>query len=104
MNFDFIPGDIRGKVTTDFLKLVKEDGSWSFASFNSQNDYQRHLYALFLKQANYNEDSIKSALYPFCLDVAFGQRDSYIDDIVHSVIVGIPNEQGNLLPIYEEAK
>lgn len=102
--FGHIPEDIRGKVAHDLLRYVKADGSWDFGAFNPENDYQRHLYALFLRQAGYGEADLRLALSMLCWDVSPDRRDSYISDIIHSTIVGIPNEAGTCLPVYGEVK
>ena len=98
--FEHLSEMIKDKVIADFGRFINEDGSWDFQRFNRHNDYQRHLFALFLKIAGFSEEDIKIRLFSLCDDIVSNKVDSYLDDIVHSVIVGIPNEVGRLLPAY----
>lgn len=103
-DFAHVPPEIRAKVSSDLLARITQDGSWDFAKFDTHNDYQRHLFSLFLKMAGFGEDEIKAHLLPTCDDIPLRKRESYLDDIVHSVLVGLPNERGELLPVYQEVR
>ena len=72
---------------------------------NSLNDYERHLYARRLRLEGLSYEQVRNALLDLGLtDVSIGQRLSYVEDVLHSIIVGFPNAEGQLLGIWGEAK
>lgn len=96
--FGHISGDYRGKVARDLSSYIKANRTWDFNKFNPLNDYQRHLYALFLKLADIPYQKIQTTLFILSQDVSLKQRQRYIDDILHSEIVGFPLKNGSTLP------
>ncbi len=56
---------------------------------NPENDYERHLYARKLHLQGHSRDFIKGALLGLGLaDVSPKARGRYIEDVLHSAIVG----------------
>ena len=98
--FDHIRGTFRGKVASDFLARVTPEGRWRYGTFNKSNDYQRHLHALFLKLAGLTYSEVRERLFPMLGDVSPEKRESYLDDVLHSEIVGFPWDDGtfSMLP------
>ena len=102
--FEHISGKFRAKVCADYLDHL--DGSeWDVKNFDPENDYQRHLYALFLKTAGKTKAQIFAALEPLCTDIKgpATKRSKYIDEVLHSEIVGFtyPNGMFHHLPPQE---
>ena len=98
--FDHISEKYRGKVGMDLLAHMDETTkTWRQDNFDPLNDYQRHLYALFLKIAGFSYSDIWTKLYALAEDVEHRQRKKYIADILHSEIVGFANPDGSLLMI-----
>ena len=95
--FGHISGEFRAKVCADFLAHL-HDGQWDLKNFDPENDYQRHLYALFLKTAGKTAAEIFAALEPLCTDIKgpATSRSRYIDEVIHSEIVGITYSNGTL--------
>ncbi len=92
--FGHITPAFRAKVAKDFLDHLDGD-KWDLLNFDHENDYQRHLYALFLKISGKNEAEIWAAL-PLCTDIKGPQtvRSTYIDTVIHSEIVGFNYPNG----------
>ena len=95
--FSHIREEFRGKVAGDLLDRVTPGSMWRFKGFNPRNDYQRHLYALFLKIAGFTYGEVWEALEPMLADVSPERKDSYLSDLLHSEIVGFPMEDGKLV-------
>jgi len=95
--FGHIGEEFRGKVATDLLERVTPAGRWRFDLFNSRNDYQRHLYALFLKLAGFSYGEIEDVLEPLLVDVSPERHASYLSDLLHSEIVGFPRADGKCI-------
>ena len=85
-----------GKVAADLAYRMTPAGRWRHSIFNPYNDYQRHLYGLFLKLAGFSYSDIRDTLYPLLEDVSIDRKESYLDDLLHSEIVGFPWEDGTL--------
>lgn len=94
--------EMRAKVAGDFLSFLDGEGKWAYHRFNARNDYQRHLYALFLRLAGFSVGGVHAALLSFVEDVSESKRASYVDEVLHSVIVGFPRD-GELTPIPPQA-
>ena len=97
--FAHIGAKYQGKVAKDLLSFTKEDKTWDFEKFNPLNDYQRHLYALFLRLSGVSFRAIAAKLWAISEDVEPGRRQIYVLDVLHSEIVGFPREDGSLLAI-----
>jgi hypothetical protein len=95
-----LPSGIRGKVEADLKGMTSGRGF----RFDVANDYQLHLYALHLRLSGKTEQEITDALMGMPLQVSDHKKARYVDDIVHSLIVGFPNNEGELLPVYMEVK
>ena len=102
-DFDHIPKEHRAKVAKDFLAHLMPEGpnSWDMrpGKFNPLNDYQRHLFALFLRIAGWNEAQVYARIYQLSTDVPRNKKESYVKDVIHSAIVGFPRKDGSLIPI-----
>ena len=96
--FDHISEPYRGKVAQDFLDHLKGN-EWDEAKYNPLNDYQRHLHALFLRIAGNSYTVVWAQLYALAEDVQPRSRSRYIDEVLHSEIVGFPRKDGSLIPI-----
>jgi len=97
--FTFISTQWRGKVATDLLARVLPSKEWNFSTFDGHNDYQRHLYALFLRLAGIPKSDIWNRIFVLSDDVSIGQREQYVNDVLNSEIVGFPAQDGGLLMI-----
>ncbi len=97
MTLDHIPPSIRPKVEADLAAGTEPDGF----RFDVSNDYQLHLYALYLRQQGSSEQAITAELLAMSIPVPASKKAGYVDDVVHSVIVGFPNQAGELLPVYQ---
>lgn len=100
--FEHIPVKFRGKVAHDFLAHLDKDRRWDAAKFNPLNDYQRHLYALFLRLADFSFDEVWVRIHTLASDVGPRQRGRYVDDVLHSQIVGFPKADGGLVEIPDQ--
>ncbi|GEM_PF-4553801 len=99
-DFDHIREAYRAKVAGDFLGHLDIRGGWDQEQFDPANDYQRHLYALFLKLAGRSLADIFPVLMGLAQDVQEGpKRSRYVLMVLHSEIVGFPFEDGSLLEI-----
>ena len=99
-HFDHVPVEFRAKVTGDLLSHLRAGGrEWDHVSFNPLNDYQRHLYALFLRIAGKDENEVARAIYDIAIDVEPRKRIKYVSDVIHSAIVGFPQADGTLIAI-----
>ena len=99
-DFKHVPKEWRKKVATDFLShLVLGTRQWDHKRFNPLNDYQRHLYALFLRLAGFNEAQVFAQVYHLSTDVERQRRERYVNEVIHSAIVGFPKEDGSLIAI-----
>ncbi len=101
--FDHISEKFRKKVAADFLDHLDGD-KWDLPNFDPENDYQRHLYALFLKISGKTEAQIFVALEPLLTDIKGppAKRIRYIGEVIHSEIVGIPWPNGEVLKIRDQ--
>ena len=99
---DHIPEQFRGKVAQDLLDHTTPDKLWDFDKFNPLNDYQRHLYALFLRLAGIDEAKVWAKIYSLATDVELRSRQRYVNEVIHSAIVGFPQQDGSLIPIPEQ--
>lgn len=99
MNLDHVRAQYRKKVASDLLAHQDAQGLWDTARFDPLNDYQRHLYALHLRLADVTFNAIWGQLYTLSTDVSEHQRQSYVDDVMHSEIVGFSQDALPLLPI-----
>ena len=98
--FAHIPLEFRAKVMRDLLSHLKADErEWDYARFNPLNDYQRHLYGLFLRTAGKDQQEVSRAIYDIATDVEPRKRISYVSDVIHSAIVGFPQADGTLIAI-----
>lgn len=100
--FSHISEKFRGKVAADLLTHLTSAGQWDFKKFNPHNDYQRHLYALFLKVAGVAKATIWAGIFALSDDVAINHRQQYVDDVLHSEIVGFIRVDGSLLAIPDQ--
>ena len=102
--FGHISGPCKAKVCADSLDHLDGD-QWDLKNFDPENDYQRHLYALFLKIAGKTRSEIFVALEPLCTDILGPPttKSKYIDTVIHSEIVGFtyPNGMLHRLPPQE---
>ncbi len=99
-DFDHIREAYRAKVAGDFLAHLDLRGGWDQEQFDPANDYQRHLYALFLKLAGRSLAQVYQVLMGLAQDVPNAQkRGRYVLMVLHSEIVGFPFEDGSLLEI-----
>ena len=96
--FDHIPEPYRAMVAKDLLAHLTGK-KWDWVGFNPLNDYHRHLYALFLRLSGQRLSEVWVALFSLSEDVSLPQRHKYVDDVVHSQIVGFPQKDGSLIPI-----
>lgn len=97
--FDHIGEKFRGKVARDLLALVTTDNQWDFTIFDPHNDYQRHLYGLFLRLAGVPYSKVQAKIWSLCDDVEPNAKSQYVSDVLHSEIVGFPRQDGSLLSI-----
>ena len=97
--FAHIRDRYRDKVRQDLLGHIDADNKWDASQFDPPNDYQRHLYALFLKLAGRTPAEILKAIHSVAGDVAEHKREQYALDVLHSEIVGISRADGSLLPV-----
>ena len=95
--FDHIRPQFRGKVAADFLAHLTPDSRWDQLGFDSSNDYQRHLYALFLRIHGLSEDQVFAKIFVLSRDVSEGRRAKYVSDVLNSEIVGF-NKGRILIP------
>jgi hypothetical protein len=100
VDLNHLPEGLRGKVEAD-LEVRASNGGFQL---DIANDYQLHLYALYLRINGRGEEEIKNELLGMPLQVPEHKKARYVDDIVHSLIVGFPNNEGELLPVYMEVK
>lgn len=86
------------KADLDMLSRLNSEGK----PLHSNNDYERHLYARRLRQQGRARGEAKVTLAELGLDdIREGKRESYLNDILDSVIVGYSD---NPLPVYLEVK
>lgn len=88
--FGHVTQEYRGKVARDIVEHLTPEGRWDYSKFNALNDYQRHLYALFLRLAEVSQRDIWRHLWQISVDVSEQQRPMYIEDVLKSGIVGFP--------------
>lgn len=88
--FSFITEEYRGKVARDLNAHLTTQGMWDYSKFNALNDYQRHLYALFLRLAGIPQKAVWVRLWNISVDVSDQQRALYVDDVLKSGLVGFP--------------
>ena len=87
-HFVDVPQEFRGKVARDLKAHLTSENRWDYAKFNALNDYQRHLYALFLRLAGIPQKHVWVRLWNISVDVSEQQRTQYIEDVLLSSIVG----------------
>ena len=90
-HFAHVGQEYRAKVARDLVSHLTPERRWDYAKSNLLNDYQRHLYALFLRLAGLPRKDIWNHLYLICVDVSENQRPLYIEDVLFSSIVGFPS-------------
>lgn len=100
--FEHIPIMYRAKVLNDLISHLAPDKTWDFGEFDPANDYQRHLYALFLRLAGYEVFGVSVAIYKLSSDVKEEKRARYVSMLVHSEIVGFPFSDGTLIKIPDQ--
>lgn len=94
-----LPPDLQAKLEMDTVLRLGPDGR----PLNPGNDYERHLYARALVGQGLTQAQVAQALLGLGLeDVPPNKRQSYVEDILHSVLVGFPNKEGDLLPAYQK--
>ena len=94
-----LPPDILEKLKYDISTRLGPDG----LPLHEGNDYERHLYARKLMLEGLSREQVREALFQLDLtDIPSNKWVSYVEDITHSAIVGFPNPEGNLLPVYAE--
>lgn len=91
--FAHVGQEYRAKVARDLVAHLTPKGQWDYSKFNALNDYQRHLYALFLRLAGVPRKDIWTHLYQISVDVAAVYRPLYIEDVLFSSIVGFPSSK-----------
>ena len=89
-HFAHVGQEYRAKVARDMVAHLTPERRWDYAKSNLLNDYQRHLYALFLRLAGLPRKDIWTHLYQISVDVAEVYRPLYIEDVLFSSIVGFP--------------
>ena len=87
-HFAHVTQEYRGKVARDLVGLLTQEHRWDYEKFNPLNDYQRHLYALFLRLAGIPGRDVWKQLWAISVDVSESQRYRYIEDVMCSSIVG----------------
>lgn len=104
--FDHIREGFRAKVAVDFLSFIRPDGSWDIEKCDPLNDYQRHLYALFLRLAGIKREMVHRAICVMAVDVLEVKRSYYADMVCQSEIVGFPTDalEINALPVQAIAR
>ena len=90
-HFAHVGQEYRAKVARDLVAHLTPERRWDHAKSNLLNDYQRHLYALFLRLAGVPRKDIWTHLYRISVDVSEHQRPLYIEDVLFSSIVGFPS-------------
>lgn len=91
-HFGHVLQEYRGKVARDLRSHLGPGNKWDYEHSNLLNDYQRHLYALFLKLAGIPYEGICEELRRVSADVSPRQMEAYILDVLHSSIVGFPDK------------
>jgi len=86
----------RRKVACDLLNYITGEKRWNFTIFDPHNDYQRHLFALFLRIAGTPYADIWNKLFALSDDVELQVRTKYVNEVLHSEIVGFPSPDGSL--------
>ncbi len=102
LDLSHIPDAYRGKICADLLPRVNADLTWNYDAFDPLNDYQRHLFALFLRASGIPRDAVISQIMDMSDDVSPKQKWSYALDVAHSSIVGFPRADGTLIPLPEQ--
>ena len=96
MDFEWLPEQIRGKVVTDLQALVDGDNF----KLDPANDYQLHLYGLWLRLRGWEKGDIVARLREVQAVVPERKVDKYLDWVIHSVIIGFQREDGSMEPVY----
>lgn len=89
-HFQHVAQEYRGKVARDMVAHLTAEHRWDYSKFNALNDYQRHLYALFLRLAGIPQKAVWMRLWQISVDVSLPQRALYVEDVLKSGIVGYP--------------
>ena len=87
-HFAHVVQEFRGKVARDLKAHLTAENRWDYSQFNALNDYQRHLYALFLRLADVPYKLIWGRMWDISVDVSRMQRERYVEDVLYSSIVG----------------
>jgi len=99
-DFEHVPEEFRGKVAKDLLDhLIPGTNQWDNERFDSLSDYQRHLYALFLRLSGISEAQVFAKVFVLCKNVEDNKKESYVNDVIYSAIVGFRRKDGSLIPI-----
>jgi len=105
--YGHLPPGVLGKILNDLEEhtVLKEGArTWDDEKFNPLNDYQRHLYALFLRASGVAYTSVWAQIYVLCTDVGRRQKDQYVNEVLHSTIVGFTLKDGSLIPLPQQAE
>ena len=95
-DLSYIREPYRRKVACDLLNYITGEKRWNFTIFDPHNDYQRHLFALFLRMSGWLEGNIANQLFALSDDVELQVRTKYVNDVLHSEIVGFRFPDGSL--------
>ena len=93
---DWLPEQIRGKVGHD-LQMLQEGDEFNL---DASNDYQLHLYGLWLRLRGWEKGDIVARLREVQEVVPERKVDKYLDWVIHSVIIGFQREDGSMEPVY----
>lgn len=96
ISLDHIPIELRGRIQSDLDKRTKGSDYY----FNLDNDWDLHLYALVLRCKGHTKEYIRKEFESFDMDeVPLKKKNSYIEDVLNSIIVGFEPEE-TALPVY----
>ena len=99
ISFDHIPPELRKKVEADIESRDRGEGY----AFDLDNDWDLHLYSMLLRQTGKNKDEVRGILADLpLLEVPAVKRESYIEDILNSCVVGFESPE-RALPVYIKA-
>ena len=94
-----LPLDIEAKLAQDMVSRLTIEGM----PRNLGNDYERHLFARRLALMGKGREEVANALWALGLaDVPINRRANYVEDVLSSVLVGLPSEGKPMLPVYQE--
>ena len=96
ITYDHIPLELKGKVEADIQSRERGEGY----EFNLDNDWELHLYSMLLRQAGKNKEEVRKTLSALPLvGVPAVKRESYIEDVLNSCVVGFESPE-RALPVY----